>query len=44
VGLRLAQQDGQALSALIINTFLVRWLADAQKQRRFTRFVASDSW
>ncbi|WP_373226321.1 DUF2913 family protein [Enterobacter cloacae complex sp. ESBL7] len=42
VGLRLAQQDGQALSPLTIHTFLVRWLADAQKQRRFPRSVASD--
>ncbi|MGN5575465.1 DUF2913 family protein [Enterobacter sp. Lyrl_3] len=42
VGLRMAQQDGQALSPLTIHTFLVRWLADVQKQRRFPRSVASD--
>lgn len=42
VGLRLAQQDGQALSPLTIHTFLVRWLADAQKQRRFPRSVAAN--
>ncbi|MGK2890085.1 DUF2913 family protein [Klebsiella michiganensis] len=42
VGFRLAQQDGQALSPLTIHTFLVRWLADAQKQRRFPRSVAPD--
>ncbi|MCE1608852.1 DUF2913 family protein [Enterobacter ludwigii] len=42
VGLGLARQDGQALSPLSIHTFLVRWLADAQKQRRFPRSVASD--
>ncbi|WP_332629628.1 DUF2913 family protein [Citrobacter sp. ESBL3] len=42
VGLRLAQQDGQALIPLTIHTFLVRWLADAQKQRRFPRSVAPD--
>ncbi|KFD24817.1 DUF2913 family protein [Yokenella regensburgei] len=42
VGLRLAQQDGQARSPLTIHTFLVRWLADVQKQRRFPRSVASD--
>ncbi|MGC6031372.1 DUF2913 family protein [Enterobacter kobei] len=42
VGLHLAQQDGQALSPLTVHTFLVRWLADAQKQRRFPRSVASD--
>lgn len=42
VSLRLAQQDGQALSPLTIHAFLVRWLADAQKQRRFPRSVAAD--
>lgn len=42
VGLRLVQQDGQALTPLTIHTFLVRWLADAQKQRRFPRSVAPD--
>lgn len=42
VCLRLAQQDGQALSPLTIHTFLVRWLADVQKQRRFPRSVAPD--
>ncbi|WP_373226492.1 DUF2913 family protein, partial [Enterobacter cloacae complex sp. ESBL7] len=42
VGLRLAQQDGQARSPLAIHTFLVRWLADVQKQRRFPRSVAPD--
>lgn len=42
VGLRLAQQDGQALSPLTVHNFLVRWLADAQKQRRLPRSVAPD--
>lgn len=42
VGLRLAQQDGQALSPLTTHTFLLRWLADAQKQRRLPRSVAPD--
>ncbi|WP_149330570.1 MULTISPECIES: DUF2913 family protein [Citrobacter] len=42
VSLRLAQQDGQAVSPLTIHTFLVRWLGTAQKQRRFPRSVASD--
>ncbi|PWI79174.1 hypothetical protein DEO48_15400 [Enterobacter sp. CGMCC 5087] len=42
VGLRLAQQDGQARSPLTIHTFLIRWLADVQKQRRFPRSVAYD--
>lgn len=42
VALRTAQQDGQALSPLGIHAFLVRWLATAQKQRRFPRTVATD--
>ncbi|WP_149330746.1 MULTISPECIES: DUF2913 family protein [Citrobacter] len=42
MALRLAQLAGQALSPLTIHTFLVRWLADAQKQRRFPRSVAKD--
>lgn len=42
VGLRLAQQDGQALSPLTVHNFLVRWLAAAQKQRRFPRSVAPE--
>lgn len=42
VGLRLAQQDGQAFSPLTIHTFLLRWLVGAQKQRRFPRSVAVD--
>ncbi|HFD2063956.1 TPA: DUF2913 family protein [Serratia marcescens] len=42
MALSLAQQEGQALSPLTIHTFLVRWLADAQKQRRFPRSVATD--
>ncbi|EFA7466528.1 DUF2913 family protein [Escherichia coli] len=42
VGLRLAQQEGQALSPLTIHSFLLRWLATAQKQRRFPRSVAPD--
>lgn len=42
MALRLAQQEGQALSPLTIHTFLVLWLADVQKQRRFPRSVATD--
>lgn len=42
VSLRLAQQEGQARSPLTIHTFLLRWLAVAQKQRRFPRSVAED--
>ena len=42
MALRLAQQKGQALSLLTIHTFLLRWLACAQKQRRFPRSVAPE--
>lgn len=42
MGLRLVQRDGQAMSPLTIHAFLVRWLAYAQKQRRFPRFAAAD--
>lgn len=42
VALRLAQQDGQALSPLSIHTFLLRWLTVAYKQKRFPRAIASD--
>lgn len=42
VALRLEQHDGRALSSLTTHTFLLRWLAIAQKQRRFPRSVASD--
>lgn len=42
VALQLAQRDGQAISPLMTHTFLLRWLATAQKQRRFPRSVAAD--
>lgn len=42
VALRLAHQEGQALTPLMVHTFLLRWLASAQKQRRFPRTVAPD--
>ncbi|KFB99327.1 hypothetical protein GTGU_04330 [Trabulsiella guamensis ATCC 49490] len=42
ISLRLAQQDGQALTPLAIHIFLMRWLTVAQKQRRFPRSVAQD--
>lgn len=42
VALRLARQEGQAHSPLMTHTFLLRWLATAQKQRRFPRTVAPD--
>lgn len=42
IALRLAQRDGQSPAALGAHTFLLRWLATAQKQRRFPRTVAPD--
>ena len=42
VALALARQDGVMQSASQENLFLVRWLATAQKQRRFSRDVAPD--
>ncbi len=42
VALRTAQQDGQTVSPLAAHTFLLRWLAVAQKQKRFPRTVAPD--
>lgn len=42
MALHLAQLEGQAQSSLTAHTFLLRWLAGAQKQRRFPRSVAED--
>ncbi|KNC92834.1 DUF2913 family protein [Trabulsiella odontotermitis] len=42
VGLRLAQQEGLVCSPLSIHVFLLRWLATAQRQHRFSRSVAPD--
>ena len=42
VALHFARRDGLALSPLTEHTFLLRWLAIAQKQRRFPRTVAPD--
>jgi hypothetical protein len=42
VALRTAQHDGQAVSPLAVHTFLLRWLAVAQKQKRFSRTIAFD--
>lgn len=42
VALRLMQLEGQALSPLTAHTFLLRWFAGAQKQRRFPRSVSGD--
>lgn len=42
VALRTAQQDGQTASPLAAHTFLLRWLAVAQKQKRFPRAIAPD--
>ncbi|WP_155483886.1 DUF2913 family protein [Trabulsiella odontotermitis] len=42
VALHTARLEGQARSPLTTHTFLLSWLARAQKQRRFPRTVASD--
>ncbi|EEE0772047.1 DUF2913 family protein [Salmonella enterica] len=42
IALRLARQDGRVQSEQQENLFLVRWFADAERQRRFSRDVASD--
>lgn len=42
VALRLAQQEGRALSELQQHLFLMQWLATAQKQKRFPKAIASD--
>ncbi|EAN4380654.1 hypothetical protein DRE45_22235 [Salmonella enterica subsp. enterica] len=42
IALRLARQDGRIQSEQQENLFLVRWFADAERQRRFSRDVASD--
>lgn len=42
VALGLARQDGIAVSPAAENLFLIRWLATAQKQKRFPRSVAMD--
>ncbi|MFL9151024.1 DUF2913 family protein [Escherichia coli] len=42
VALRIAQQDGQALSPLSAHAFLLRWLTVAYKQKRFPRAIRSD--
>ena len=42
IALRLAQHEGLITSPLMVHTFLMHWLAVAQKQRRFPRSVAPD--
>ena len=42
VALRLAQGEGILTSPLATHAFLLRWLATAQKQKRFPRTVAPD--
>ncbi|HAV1831574.1 TPA: DUF2913 family protein [Enterobacter hormaechei subsp. steigerwaltii] len=42
VAVQLASRDGLASSPFAVHTFLLRWLATAQKQKRFPRSVASD--
>ncbi|WP_447874235.1 DUF2913 family protein [Serratia fonticola] len=42
VALGLARQDGMASTPYAENLFLIRWLATAQKQKRFPKSVAID--
>lgn len=42
VALELARRDDVITSPAQENLFLTRWLATAQKQRRFSRIVATD--
>ena len=42
VALRLAQCDGQVQSPLMAHAFLMRWLATAQRQKRFSRAIANE--
>ncbi|HGP1599996.1 TPA: DUF2913 family protein [Salmonella enterica] len=42
IALHLARQEGHVHSESQENLFLVRWLAGAEKQRRFSRDVATD--
>ncbi|MFG6656232.1 DUF2913 family protein [Scandinavium sp. M-37] len=42
VALKLARNEGQASSPLMTHYFLNRWLATAQKQRRFPKTVTLD--
>jgi hypothetical protein len=40
--MHLARQDGNVNTPYAENLFLLRWLAQAQKQKRFTKIVAQD--
>lgn len=42
IALRLARQEGRVQSEQQENLFLVRWFAEAEQQRRFSRDVATD--
>jgi hypothetical protein len=42
VALHTARQDGKATSEAQENLFITRWLAEAQRTRRFSRLVAHD--
>ncbi|EHS0390637.1 DUF2913 family protein [Salmonella enterica] len=42
IALGLARQDGRVQSEQQENLFLVRWFADAERQRRFSRDVSTD--
>lgn len=42
IALLLARQEGRVLSEQQENLFLIRWFADAERQHRFSRDVATD--
>lgn len=42
IALHLARQEGRVRSEQQENLFLTRWFADAERQRRFSRDVATD--
>lgn len=42
VALRMEQHDGRATSDVQQHLFIMRWLANAQKHKRFPRSVAAD--
>ncbi|ECG1721263.1 DUF2913 family protein [Salmonella enterica subsp. enterica] len=42
IALRLARQDGRVQSEQQENMFLIRWFAEAERQRRFSRDASTD--
>lgn len=42
VAIKLAQQDGKGLSDMQLHVFIMQWLSEAQKQKRFPKDIAAD--